>query len=329
MMRCLWTQAAPVEESHFAAGRPWVKTAVPQLNDGIRVELLEREDCLASLAEWFEDVPRTGGCVVLVGAEAGHGKTTLLREFARGLPKVRLLWGACDALFTPRPLAPVLDIARDAEGPLADAVRRKADRDELFAATLDELERQPALVVFEDLHWADEATLDFVKYLGRRVGRTRALFVITYRDDEVVPRHRCTSCWATCHASPPRRLALAPCREAAAASPARPPTGASYRITGATRCSSRKAAASHGVPARSVKRRSPARRVTAANAGLPMRSASCPPRRRNADRRLLHPSSDDVDAAWRSACAGPRTAQSRTDTNWCGVQSVASAGAKT
>jgi predicted ATPase len=166
------------------------------------VELLEREDCLTSLAEWLAEVQRKGGCVVLVGAEAGLGKTTLLREFAGRLPKTKVLWGACDALFTPRPLAPVLDIARDAGGPLADAVRRKADRDELFAATLDELERQPALVVFEDLHWADEATLDFVKYLGRRVGRTRALVVITYRDDEVVPGHPLHSCSATCPASP-------------------------------------------------------------------------------------------------------------------------------
>ena len=149
------------------------------------MDLLEREDVLGELAGWLAEVPRGGGRVVLIGAEAGLGKTVLLREFARRHPRARFLWGACDALFTPRPLAPVLDVARQVEGPLQQAIRARADRDEIFDAALNELERRPAVLVFEDLHWADEATLDFVKLLGRRIAGTRALVVLTYRDDEV------------------------------------------------------------------------------------------------------------------------------------------------
>jgi DNA-binding CsgD family transcriptional regulator len=150
----------------------------------VRPVLLEREEVLAELARWLAEVPR-GGLVVTLGAEAGLGKTALLHEYARRHPRARFIWGACDALFTPRPLAPVLDMARQAEGSLLQAVRARASRDEIFDTALNELERRPAVLVFEDLHWADEATLDFVKLLGRRVAGTRSLVVLTYRDDEI------------------------------------------------------------------------------------------------------------------------------------------------
>jgi DNA-binding CsgD family transcriptional regulator len=185
------------------------------------VNLLEREKCLANLSTWLADVPRSGGSVVLVGAEAGLGKTSLLREFASRHPQTRLLWGACDALFTPRPLAPVLDIARDAGGSLWQAVQGKADRDEVFRAALDEFEQKPALVVFEDLHWADEATLDFVKYLARRVGRTRALAILTYRDDEVLPGHPLHFVLGDLPRASTHRLNLEPLSKEAVASLAR------------------------------------------------------------------------------------------------------------
>ena len=70
------------------------------------MELLERERCLADLTEWLGAVPEHGGCVALVGGEAGIGKTTLLQEFSNRQGDTRVLWGACDALFTPQPLAP-------------------------------------------------------------------------------------------------------------------------------------------------------------------------------------------------------------------------------
>jgi DNA-binding CsgD family transcriptional regulator/tetratricopeptide (TPR) repeat protein len=45
------------------------------------------------------------------------------------------------------------------------------------------------LVVFEDIHWADEATLDFIKFFSRRITQLRCLFILTFRDDEINPRH--------------------------------------------------------------------------------------------------------------------------------------------
>ena len=60
-----------------------------------------------------------------------------------------------------------------------------ADRNELFAAFLDKLgEGGPVGVVVEDLHWADEATLDWLSHLSRRLSALPALVLATYRDDE-------------------------------------------------------------------------------------------------------------------------------------------------
>src|ERR1700722_6106269 len=153
------------------------------------MNLLEREESLAKLGAWFSGVSEHGGCVALVCGEAGVGKTALLQEFSKRQQKMRILWGACDALFTPRPLAPLHDIARQQPGELLAAVNSHTNREELFGTLLDELERATALVVFEDMHWADEATLDLLKYLGRRIHRTHSMLVATYRDDEVGPRH--------------------------------------------------------------------------------------------------------------------------------------------
>ena len=153
------------------------------------MELLERERCLAELAIWFGGAFRDGGCIALVSGEAGFGKTVLLQEFAKQQRERRVLWGACDALFTPRPLAPLHDIARQTQGPLLAALNSAANPEAIFSAMLDELERTPALVVFEDMHWADEASLDLLKYLGRRIRRTHAMLAVTYRDDELGPQH--------------------------------------------------------------------------------------------------------------------------------------------
>jgi DNA-binding CsgD family transcriptional regulator/tetratricopeptide (TPR) repeat protein len=153
------------------------------------MDLLEREEKLAALGGWLSELPERGGCIVLLGGEAGVGKTVLLQEFVRRQQKVRILWGACDALFTPRPLAPVHDIARQPQSALFAAMNCHANREEIFGAVFDELERENALVVFEDMHWADEASLDLLKYLGRRIHRTNSMLVVTYRDDEVGARH--------------------------------------------------------------------------------------------------------------------------------------------
>src|SRR5665213_1717171 len=117
------------------------------------MQLLERDRCLADLAAWLDAAVAGGGCTVLLGGEAGIGKTALLQQFSSQQRNVRVLWGACDALFTPRPLAPLHDIARQTQGALLAAVTSAANRGAIFSAALDEFERAPALVIFEDMHW--------------------------------------------------------------------------------------------------------------------------------------------------------------------------------
>ena len=152
--------------------------------------LLERESAIASLSEGLADAVAGRGRVALVAGEAGIGKTSLVRAFAEAQDgRVRVLHGACEALFTPHPLGPVQDIAREAGGPLLAALEGGTERRTLFGALLEELGSTPTLAVFEDVHWADDATLDALKYLTRRIERSPCFLVLTYRDDEVGGRH--------------------------------------------------------------------------------------------------------------------------------------------
>jgi predicted ATPase len=151
--------------------------------------LIERDATLAALRECLRRAADRGH-VTLVAGEAGIGKTSVLRAMAdehgaRG----PVWWGACDALETPHPLAPLLDIARENRTRFAPAIG--GPRPALFEAVLDELRlaAAPVFVVIEDAHWADDATLDLLKFLGRRIDRTRAVLAISYRDDEVGLSH--------------------------------------------------------------------------------------------------------------------------------------------
>jgi DNA-binding CsgD family transcriptional regulator/tetratricopeptide (TPR) repeat protein len=150
--------------------------------------LLEREEELRALTDLFDEARSGRGRLLFVSGEAGVGKSALVRSFCDELSGARVLAGACDALFTPRPLAPVADIAAEVGGSLAELVERGGRPYDVAGALLEELSR-PAVLVLEDLHWADEATLDLLRLLGRRVGGTRALVVATYRDDELHANH--------------------------------------------------------------------------------------------------------------------------------------------
>lgn len=147
--------------------------------------LIEREAALAAL-----QAACGAGRVALVAGEAGIGKTSVLRRLAAGhAERGPVWWGACDALDTPHPLAPLLDIAREARPRFAATL--DGPRPALFEAVLEELRAttRPVLLVVEDAHWADDATLDWLKFLGRRMARTSALLAISYRDDEVTSSH--------------------------------------------------------------------------------------------------------------------------------------------
>jgi hypothetical protein len=159
---------------------------------GASAVLLERGAELSRLTECLEAVGRGGrGHVLLVGGEAGVGKTTLVRRFCEehGGP-ARMLWGACDPLFTPSPLGPLLAVAEGSGGELKAVVERGAMPYEVVAALARELTaRPPTVFVLEDVHWADEATLDVLRLLARRVETVPALVVATYRDDELDRAH--------------------------------------------------------------------------------------------------------------------------------------------
>jgi DNA-binding CsgD family transcriptional regulator/tetratricopeptide (TPR) repeat protein len=131
-----------------------------------------------------------GGRLVLLAGEAGIGKTALLRELRQEAERARVLWGACDALHTPRPLGPLLDIAAEAGGQLGAVVDEGASPSAVVTALASDLRRhQPTILVIEDLHWADEATLDAIRMLARRLDSLPALVVVTYREDEIDRTH--------------------------------------------------------------------------------------------------------------------------------------------
>src|ERR1700733_7367514 len=159
------------------------------VRDGLVVmHLLERQEQLDTLNRCLQEARARVGKMVLVAAEAGYGKSSLIERFTLEHRRdARALWGACDSLATPSALAPVHEIAAQTSLIPNAAGAGSASRDWLFHALFDELadSQQPSIVVLEDVHWADEATLDFLRFLGRRIQRTRALFIATYRLDEV------------------------------------------------------------------------------------------------------------------------------------------------
>src|SRR5215468_1754356 len=129
------------------------------------MELLERELSLASLAGYAQEARRGDGRLVLVAGEAGVGKSALVERLQDELPDARWSWGACDGLFTPRPLGPLFDLAGQFGGELLDLCRANASREELFGALLRQFNQGPFnVVVIEDVHWADEATIDLLRF---------------------------------------------------------------------------------------------------------------------------------------------------------------------
>jgi DNA-binding CsgD family transcriptional regulator/tetratricopeptide (TPR) repeat protein len=154
--------------------------------------LLERTAELSTLADGLEAVARSGrGQVVLVGGEAGVGKTALVRRFRdEHRRSARVLWGACDPLFTPSPLGPLRVVAEETGGELDEVLARGVMPHAVVTALARELRaRAPTVFVLEDAHWADEATLDVLRLLARRVETVPALVVATYRDDELDRAH--------------------------------------------------------------------------------------------------------------------------------------------
>jgi DNA-binding CsgD family transcriptional regulator len=155
-------------------------------------ELLERSGQLSTLGDALAAVVKSSdGRLVFVAGEAGGGKTALLRRFCDEQRRTaRILWGACDALFTPRPLGPLFDVAECTGGELARVVESAARPYDVAASLVRELGIvTPTVLVLEDVHWADEATLDVLRLLARRLETVPVLVLASYRDDELDRAH--------------------------------------------------------------------------------------------------------------------------------------------
>jgi DNA-binding CsgD family transcriptional regulator/type II secretory pathway predicted ATPase ExeA len=175
-------------------GRIATRAEIPdpgQVRAASQSRLLERSSDLAVLNECLDAAGNGHGSLVLVSGEAGVGKTALVRSFCDGLQdSAHVFWGACDPLFTPRPLGPLLDIADVVGGDLAELVQAGARPHDVAMALRRELDGgRPALVVIEDAQWADEATLDVLRLLVGRLPGVRASVVLTYRDDNLDAWH--------------------------------------------------------------------------------------------------------------------------------------------
>ena len=186
--------------------------------------LLERDRTLDLLERAVGDAAAGRGSVALVMGEAGIGKTSLVRAFAASAG-ARVLLSACDDLMAPRTLGPLRDAGLVGDQPV----------DAVFGAVLDGLTVDPPTVlVVEDLHWADDATLDVLAYVARRIEPVGALLVLTCRDDTVDPRHPLYRFLGVLAGGPVHRVVLRPLsrlavRELSAGSGADP--DALYRVT--------------------------------------------------------------------------------------------------
>ncbi len=168
--------------------------------------LIERDSAFADLHAAIAAASLGKGCNVLVRGESGIGKSSLLQAWAAQtvVSGSHVLWGGCEALFTPRPLGPVSDLAAGMGADVQEAVRAQRPPIELFAAIATDLQASQRrigrglqghdvkVLVLEDVHWADHLTLDFLKYLGRRVHQWPVVLIASYRDDEVGPMHPLT-----------------------------------------------------------------------------------------------------------------------------------------
>ena len=177
--------------------------------------LIEREGPLDALLAAVRRAADGNGATVLLGGEAGIGKTSLLREFSRRAGNdadCRVLWGGCEALFTPRPLGPLQDMAEALDPRVAALLEQGAAPERIFAALLAFLQetRETTILIFEDVHWADHATLDVIKYLGRRIFLLRAVLVLSLRSDEVGADHPLAQVLGDLPAAAAARLTLAP-----------------------------------------------------------------------------------------------------------------------
>jgi DNA-binding SARP family transcriptional activator len=173
--------------------------------------LLERDDELAALSRTVRSVLRTGrGTVVVMTGEAGSGKSSLMHALLGTLDNEMVVaMGGCDDLLAPRSLGPFRDMAEAHPG-LASALSGAVHHDDLLPALLRFVAAAPTIVVVEDVHWADDATLDAIRYLSRRIPGVPAILLLTFRDEEIEATHPLRRILGGLNSSSQRRIELAP-----------------------------------------------------------------------------------------------------------------------
>ena len=164
---------------HSATHTPGLIEPVPSLPDDL---LLERDPELSILGQRLAALGTGGssGGSVLLSGEAGVGKTSVLRAAARRAdPDIEWLWGTCEPMLSPTPLGPLVDWLDRMPPALAAAVRSGRHAADVLSGVLAMLRdpSQPTVLVIDDAQWADSATLDLLRYLGRRIESTSALLV--------------------------------------------------------------------------------------------------------------------------------------------------------
>ncbi len=154
--------------------------------------LLERDPQLQELANHLRQAADGHGRLVLISGESGVGKSALIDEFCQQCDSIaRVMKATCDSLSTPGPFGPLLDIGPALGLDLQRMLRPDLRREELFHSVLSTLRTrdETVIIVGEDAHWSDEASIDLLRFLSRRIDSIRLLFLVTYRDDEVGPFH--------------------------------------------------------------------------------------------------------------------------------------------
>lgn len=202
--------------------------------------LLERDTTLATLQHCYRAATRGHGQLVLLRGEAGAGKTTVIAHFLTTLdPDTRVLRGWCDGLASPRPLGPFIDMLTGLAASQASPIRAAVDAGDtetIYGCLVDAVGADPSVCVIEDLHWSDDATLDLLRYVARRIDSLPVLLLASYRDDQIGPTHPLAmllgdmATWATVTRTDLHPLSAAAVAELAAGSGCN--AQALYRLTG-------------------------------------------------------------------------------------------------
>lgn len=181
-------------------------------------QFIGREKELDLLVARVRDAAAGNGSLVLIGGEAGIGKTRFVQEVRNRLARdgVRFAAGECHE-HSQSPLGPVVEALRalnaSAQGALAGIPRLRLalarllpelqpadaplqtseDHRGQYEAIIEALRHlaaeSPLVAAIEDAHWADLATLEFLRYAAERVAEAKLVLLVTYRSDELHPQH--------------------------------------------------------------------------------------------------------------------------------------------